>query len=101
MSVGVNPYHLIKAILNFDLRKLLFRLIALDRVDFLQVFVPSFLYFALFTFHILFLTKLSLKTQFEIEFLPPNNGGKKVLEKYPVVLPVPVGADPVNFLKKV
>ena len=26
--------------------------------------------------------KLSLKTQFEIEFLPPNNSGKKVLEKY-------------------
>ena len=39
MNVGVNPFLLIKAILNFDLRKLLFRLIALDRVDFLQVFV--------------------------------------------------------------
>ena len=38
----------------------------------------------LFTFHIFFFTKLNLKTQFEIEFLPPNNGGKKVLEKYPV-----------------
>ena len=51
--------------------------------DFLQVFVPSFLYFALSTFHIFFFTKLNLKTQFEIEFLPPNNGGKKVLlEKY-------------------
>ena len=50
--------------------------------DFLQVFVPSFLYFALFTFHIFFFTKLNMKTQFEIEFLPPNNGGKKVLEKY-------------------
>ena len=46
-------------------------------------FVPSFLYSALFTFHIFFFTKLNLKTQFEIEFLPPNNGGKKMLEKYP------------------
>ena len=28
--------------------------------------------------------KLSfLKTQYEIEFLPPNNGGEKVLVKYP------------------
>ena len=50
--------------------------------DFLQVFAPSFLYFAIFTLHIFFFTKLNLKTQFEIEFLPPNNGGKKVLEKY-------------------
>ena len=50
--------------------------------DFLQVFVLSFLYFALFTFHIFFFTKLNMKTQFEIEFLPPNNGSKKVLEKY-------------------
>ena len=50
--------------------------------DFLQVFVPSFLYFVLFTFHIFFFTKLNMKTQFEIEFLLPNNGGKKVLEKY-------------------
>ena len=86
MNVGVNPFLLIKAILNFDLRKLLFRLIALDRVDFLQVFVPSFLYFALFTFHILFLTKLSLKTQFEIQFLPLNSGGKKVLGNYPACM---------------
>ena len=39
-----------------------------------------FLYFALFTFHIFFFAKLSLKIQFEIEFLPPNNGGKKVLK---------------------
>ena len=48
--------------------------------DFLQVLVPSFLYFALFTFHIFFFTKLNLKPQFEIDFLPPNNGGKKCLK---------------------
>ena len=56
----------------------------LKMFDFLQV-----LYHHFSTLHYLptstffFFTELNLKTQFEIEFLPPKNGGKKVFEKYP------------------